>query len=396
MGIKKKVFNDGEIATKDEMQRLADNTAEADGAALDAMLAAIGTAHVGGGVPIKGLTPLVNEDQAFAASWETRKLVTVAALTTSACSVKPLLASCLEYASGSDYAARMQLSGRSVRPTDSPLFASNASGSSRTDLVYAVLQRSVSATGSRRVKAVDGSISTQTFDLETQPAVTFAIALGIAGVSPGVLPADSLTAFNFPLAYVVIPNGFVSGVTNVIATNITQAWSRVWVPPERLLTARPGSLHATAGGTLGKASTPLLDQGQRGSMSRWGAVQRVATVVKHAGASAVAIVIDDTIDWRNRVVRARILLGSNAGVTTYPPPEDATLVAGSVHSLESGPQYTGDGSGAFYFPTIAGNTPQFFAQFTTGKLVVIMNYATIGGVDNSWYMEFEASDQFKF
>jgi hypothetical protein len=96
------------------------------------------------------------------------------------------------FAGGVSLPHHLNLSHTQEGPVDTVPFGSNSTTSSRFDLVYATLNRFVSATGSRKVKDVQsGQVSTQVLNLETRTQAVLSIIPGVSLASAAAAtPAD--------------------------------------------------------------------------------------------------------------------------------------------------------------------------------------------------------------
>jgi hypothetical protein len=95
--------------------------------------------------------------------------------------------------------------------------AANSSGNPRWDLVYATISPDSNGPAvNRRVKnATTGQIAVQSVEAYVNSPVTVAVVTGTPGATPALptLPADGGGAFNIPLAYVAVANGFTTTTT---------------------------------------------------------------------------------------------------------------------------------------------------------------------------------------
>jgi hypothetical protein len=391
----------GNPATDTDMQRLADAAAGADDLALEAMLEFAAPASPS--VYSKLVTPLWDEYQVGDPLFVPGLLVRPA---TGGAQGKfvvyPLRVSVSKQNDG--FAVGSVEVGFSMKQTArmfSTLVPSNALGAPRHDALYAVVQRSVSVSGSRRVKSLaDGSVSTQSVNLESAPTITLVVATGTTSAFPA-LPADTSTAWNVALAVFDTPNGFTSGDL-ILQSAIHQIWSRGWIAKNRVQGIVPGSLFTSTGGTYGKPDTPIDNTTLDAAIaSRWGGEVKIGVVVKQT-ADVGAVVLDTSIDWRFRKVAISMLVAKDhGGAHSFPGPELVTK-AGSLVSLTSGPQYTGDDGLTVWSPSFdpgdgsGSRSPIFVVDAVTGALSVGLTYARIYGVTTNYYIEVTATDQFVF
>lgn len=244
---------------------------------------------------------------------------------------------------------QISLSASLYAPLDTAAITSNSSGGNRYDLIYATVNRAVSTTGTRKIKsATDGTLSSQTVNLADAPAVTLGVNVGfLTGATPptaaqiaAATPADTAPSsstfgsFNFPIAYVTVANGYTSGTvlfqdSSGGTTFITQCWNGGFVKGTRVRQARVGGVfYGTANE---KFSTSVLTKGTRYA-ERWGSTSgsvflmfKLLTSTPTIASSS--ILIDDTIDWRQRLVwgwygylgAGNITLESTATFGSSPP-----------------------------------------------------------------------------
>lgn len=103
-------------------------------------------------------------------------------------------------------------------------FAANASGNPRWDLVWAAIQ--VNANGpvvTRRIKSPSSGVLTATaIPQYLNSPVSIGVTAGTPGATPTppLLPADSAGFYYVPLAWVRIPNGFVTGLSTIAPKDI--------------------------------------------------------------------------------------------------------------------------------------------------------------------------------
>lgn len=275
----------------------------------------------------------------------------------------------------------------------SAAFASNSSGSTRYDTVYATLQRTNTVIAARKIKdPTTGVISTQPSTvLASEPTVTLSIITGgsSAPTSPtwGGIPADTSTSWNFPLGYIEIPNGYVSGGT-LVGMVVRQIWPGGFLPEGRIRACPPASIMAEAyTGVNGRADTNMG--------SRFGTRVRRSCVYHHTSAFSALDVLDTSIDWRNRLITIKAALPV-AHTTTRPTPPNVTIV-GAAFNINSAMIFTGNGSASTALASVdtgGGNLFEVFVD-TDGDLKLRANYTPIAssGGDN-WWIEVEATERF--
>ncbi len=331
------VITAGCSVVDEDGQRMADAAAHADDLALEAMISPTQTLDVTGPSARKLVIPVPRHPIAGGTPAIPERLVRVGAIAGTAdilafkamqFEADPLISIDTAYHGAVTFAAR----SRAI--IASALFAANASGSPRTDLVYATIQRSVSLTGVRRVKDLtSGSVSTQTVNLATEPAVTITVlpATTIAG-----LPADTATVWNVALAEVVIPNGYALNGA-LTQSWITQAWRRGGVGSH----ARHDVItNAVAPAAIASAYSAGFTAAHRALRLTSRHVRRY--LINLSGANDTAL-IDDTLDLRRRIIEIKTLRGADEGAGSYPA-VDAVTLPGSSLSETTGLKFTGDGN----------------------------------------------------
>jgi hypothetical protein len=217
------VWNDGQALTTPELQRPNDVGAGADDRLLEVLYPP--------GSNQKTIIPLL-------ASFAATPLLIVPGVTNGTLKLQP----CQLVAGDATNQQAIDLSVNLQAALQSALIASNSSGSTRVDLLYATISRTVPAnigsppagaayaglgvastgTGAQQARSVkdvsSGIVTTQTINIYDVPTVTLTVLQGTPGSGAPSLPADSSTAFNFSLATISIATGYTSG------TAINQAW----------------------------------------------------------------------------------------------------------------------------------------------------------------------------
>ncbi len=374
------IWAPGYPVTATDLQRLADAAASAGDAQLSALVNTGGKTGSSGMANDRMVVPLQPRilDEAFgdpARSAGGTPLVGVYAGTT-----RFSLYPCLLIVRGVGTALVPDLVAQhSGSPTAAPALASNATGSTRTDLLYATIQRTVSVTGARKIKNPSGgAITTQTVDLASDATVTLGIVTGST-----TLPADSASAWNIPLALLDLPNGYVSE-SNVLTTGmIRPCWPRGWIDPKLV--------RAFGRASLNEATPPAAPY--TAIPQQWGSLVQIGVVFRHT-AAAQTKTLDSFRDWRNRAVRISLLRPS-ALTGTYPPPH---AVAGNDNSanrsIETKMQFTGT-AGVFF--DSAGSPMQFTFSVdgTTGELKLTITPAPTDATNgDNYFIWVEGTDQF--
>jgi hypothetical protein len=396
----REIITAGNPATDLDMQRLADAAASADSLAAEAVFAF--PAPISPSSYSKIVTPLMDEYQAGGSAFVPGLLIRPG----TGGSAGKLLCNPARFAVSQANDAISTGSVQELLSVHSPGFGlsglvpTNVLGTTRADLLYAVVQRGTSVSAARRTKSlISEQVSTQTVTLETVPQVTFVVATG-AHLAPPSMPADTSTAWCIPLANLTTPSGYTSGTT-YLQSNITQIWQRGWIAQNRVQGLVPGTLFGTTPGTLGKPDTLIDNVTSDAPMaSRWGGRIQLAQLVKHTGASSSVIVLDSSIDWRFRKARIEVLIAADQGGHTYPEPSSSMTIGGAFASLSSGPIYTGNTTTMYTAVTPDpgdgnGARSMVFSCDSSG-LYVVMNFAKIWGGNTGVYIEVTATDQFIF
>lgn len=365
------LWTDGQAVTTPDLQRGADAAAAADDLTYEALLPI--TANVG---TLRRVLPLVPDDESGTPQ------VLVAAATFGLVTVGPALyEAAAETPAGSDV-MKVVLAGRLREAYTSTVpIAANASGGPRTDLLYAVLSRATGAAQSRRVKGVDGQVSSVAIAVESSAQVLFVLAEGTTSA-----PAAGAGAYHFPLARITVPDGYVEGTT-LTPSQIVQAWERAWVPATTVRAITGSEFGDGVAGVIEPVTTPP-------GWSRFGAEMRFAVVFKHVGNGASAWTLSDRIgrlDWRNRLVRFSLVRAVAHGAE-YPSAHSVTTPGASVSETSSW-LFTGTATG-----TIWTSARGFvLALGITGGLLQLSKpagAAADGASGDDWLLVIETMDRF--
>lgn len=311
MSLTRAIWNDGQGLATPDLQRPCDVAGSADDRVLDVLATP--------NLVQKGLVPLGS-----AANPRLLAIPSTNALSPAGVNGAVRLMPCELVAGSPSDVQTVALAANLKSPLDTPAIASNTSGSTRYDLVYATVNRAVSVTGTRKIKsATDGSLSSQSINLADAAAVALSVNQGfLTGATPptnaqilAATPADTAPSsstfgsFNFPVGYVTVANGYASGTTlfqdsSGGSTYITQCWQGAYVHHQRVRGPRPASIYY--GSANERASTSVLANGFQGG-ERWGGglAQFFAhfKVLPTTGTTVgTGFVVDNTIDWRHRFV----------------------------------------------------------------------------------------------
>lgn len=290
------------------------------------------------------------------------------------------------------------IAGKVDANLDSGAFLNNSSGSTRTDLLYATLSYGAAITQSVRQKPTSGGqpISTNLV-IDNVITITLGIVAGVSSTTPAAsLPADSgagkLAVYNFALAAVSIANGFSGGAINQAA--ITPLWNGGFVPSGRVRLIRHGSLVDKTTGTTGKATTPLSD--------RWPSINRMVVPVV-VTATSQTIILDDSIDWRQRIITIRAMRPFTDGTNTAMKAlENTAHIPGVNANVTFGPACTSGLAGSAGQIIGSDATPYWqFKMGTGGGTALVAVYQTqtlLSGTAASdvWWFDIDYTDQFVF
>lgn len=236
-------------------------------------------------------------------------------------------------------------------------FSNNSSGSSRWDLVYCVLTKDSSeATVPRYVKtAGPPEAETLTNISVVQATIT---ALGVVTGTPSATPAlpaapsDGAGNYYIPIAYVRIPTGF-TGTSTVLPTDILDVSPIASISKATgVAKSKPaGSLYKPTGAPLSRAVNGTSDWGVNGATSRPSVFMPPSMVgmdvfyvcldclsPSNANWSHLdGSVVDDTIDWRNRIFTSFISTeGSTVSFPWEPSPTSWVPVASAATTNTTG------------------------------------------------------------
>lgn len=316
MSLLRGIWNDGQAIATPELQRPNDVGAAADDRVLE-ILATPGSAQ-------KKVIPLIEESLTV-----NPRLLVLPGVTGGTVKLQP----CQLVAGDATNTQAVDLSANLQSALQSALVGANSSGSTRIDLLYATISRSVPAaigsppagteyagiglasagTGAQQARTIkdvaSGNVTTQTINIYDVPTVTLTILAGTPGSGvPPSLPADSASAFNFSLAALTIASGYTSGAA-ITQSLITATWNGGWIHPQRVHGLRPMSIFLTA------VNERILD-----SLSeRWGGYKRYLGYFKMLSTTSATnssgVIIDNSIDWRRRLIRASVAVVGDGSTT---------------------------------------------------------------------------------
>jgi hypothetical protein len=345
MSTNQKTWTDGEAITTTESNRVARIAATMDDRAWEGLLTP--------GSIQKRIVPLSEE----ALTVFSRTLL-VPGVTAGSVKLQPALL----LAGGIALPNRINMAAKLEAALDSATFASNSSGSTRYDLVYATISYAVSATGSRKVKdIVTAQVTTQVLNLEKATQVVLTVLPNVGNVTPtATMPADpgDGSSYNFPLCLVTLVNGYTGG-TVITQSQIAQLWFGGFIQPQRVRGMRPMSIYAGAGGEKPAGALPAQE--------RWGSDVRFfghfKLVTATPNSTPPGDIIDNSIDWRGRLIQLQILYMGGA------------LSVGPLDTYGSNVTVTANLS-AGYAQSSNFATTLNFANVGGGHAIIALTYAT--------------------
>lgn len=238
-------------------------------------------------------------------------------------------------------------------------FSNNSSGNPRWDLVYCVLTKDSSeAAVTRYVKSAGPPVAETATNISVVQATITALGVvtGVASATPALpnTPSDGAGNYYIPLAYVRVPNGF-TGISTVLPTDILDISPIAKISKATgVANAKPaGSLYKPTGAPLSRAVNGVTDWGINGSISRPSVFMPPSMVgmeiyyvcldcLSSSSANWSHLdgsVVDDTIDWRNRIFTS--FISTEGSTVSFPwEPSPTSLVplasASSTNTTNSG------------------------------------------------------------
>jgi hypothetical protein len=194
---------------------------------------------------------------------------------------------------------------------DSPQFAANTGGAARTDLLYATISYSAITTVTKKQKPPSGGVPlAQPLPVAADTVVTLGIVAGVPAANPQAsLPADPAVdpvyggTYNFALAAVAIPAGYVAGAP-INQASIAPLWNGGWIQPQRIQAVKPVSFYS---GSAAEKPISAFPNGFRSGSAR-GYFFHLRMFANTSG-----LLLDNSLDWRRRIVWGNICyLGSGA------------------------------------------------------------------------------------
>lgn len=363
----------GEAVRKSSLQRMSDAAGTADDRALE-ILATPGST-------LKKILPLSEES----ATLNPRILVagkdTDATIANGVVRVRPA-----HFIAGAS-ANAIGLSAKLAANLDSPAFGNNSSGATRYDLLYASISYGTATAESVRQKPLSGG-DPISVNINTQlaPLVTLNVVAGVASGNPlASLPADAGGVYNFGLAMVALANAFAGGAIN--QASITPLWGSGYVSRHRLRGIRLMSLYY--GSASEKPSSTLTTQ--ISGAERWGAEQVFFGHLKLLSstpdvANNAGTIIDNTIDWRHRMLWVDMAYLGSAGnlpLDTEANPITGTPIASPATAVRVGYFSAGGGFASGSIPQLAyvASGGAILQVDTSGNLRVCRNTGHAAPID---------------
>lgn len=192
----------------------------------------------------------------------------------------------------------------------------------RWDLIYARVDLTVTSTPVERIVRTGGGDAAQNISLYTDTTVTLGVVKGAEAASPTkpVLPTDGSGAYYLALAYVLLPHPFTSSTAvepewiheNATTAPLASSTGAVTLKPASFAYADDSVLWAQrAWGPSDERPEEHLPSSMTGGAERILALDFL-DVIKSLDPD-VATVIDNTIDWRNRILTFTVYGNATAG-----------------------------------------------------------------------------------
>ena len=389
----RQIWNAGAAIVDEDLQRAADAAARADDLAIAALISPNDTPTTALINPMRLIMPSARLGVGGTPIIPEQILVPGTGGAAGKLKLFPVTFLAYDVAAGAidtiDNQGVIELSVRMLDAMLTALLPSNASGGVTTYFVYATISRAVDVVGARKVKnLVDGSDTTQTVNLADDPAVTLTV-LG-AGSTIASMPADSATAWNIALAEIDIPNPFTAGVTPITQSMIRQLWRRAGIGPHaqhRVMTSTPAGVGVLV------YSTPYV-AGAKHLRHTSKTTKRFLVHINGDTGAGPHSVLDDTIDYRQRIARLSILRGPDEGGGTYKSvdtaiesgstlAEDSRLCliggggtpSGAICAFDSNHFMFYVGNGTTALPTLGALYMQIAVGFVPGNYVIEIEYS---------------------
>lgn len=327
MSAERAIWNDGQGLATPDLQRGCNDAGAADDRAHEVYLTP--------GAVQKKVMPLLDETATQIPQY--LAIPSAAGLTPAGVNGAVRLLACELVAGSPSNTQAIALAGNLQAPLDTVAITSNSSGSTRYDLIYATLNRAVTVSGTRKIKsATDGSLSSQTVNLADAPTITLGVNVGfLTGATPpttaqinAATPADTAPSsstfgsFNFPIAYVTVANGYSSGTvlfqnSSGGSTYLTQCWAGGFIRRHRVESYRAATL---IGSGIAEAPKSVAVTTRTGAAISIKSPVYVLPATKLVGTDNLSTwpVLDNSIDWRYRIISATVTYLTSAASSATP------------------------------------------------------------------------------
>lgn len=252
------------------------------------------------------------------------------------------------------------------------LAAQNAgAGTFRIDLIYATIYVDQNLGGETRWRKdpATKAMSQSTLPVQKQTYVTVSVQAGVASSTPTApaLPSDPPGGFNVALARVKLPNGFtsLSSTTNSMIMDISSLVhggiapaSAMYTPGSAFCDGVTKSKHFLAAGSVGKEERVFGVDGTAGSFN--------------------GQVIDDSIDWRKRVLKVSAQFAGGGEEFPWHSATGTALPAtgGTTISTLSNSFPVGGADKTIFSNAYNGGTASLVVDATTGALKLAITGST--------------------
>ncbi len=292
--------------------------------------------------------------------------------------------------------------------------AANSSGSTRWDLVYATVTPEVDGPGATRYKKDPTTLVVSSSSVATYTTCTVVINVvtGTPAAPPlyPALPADGGGAYNIPLAFVRVPNGFGAASTVArgdvfevapCALQSTATGVKNMQPADGQFSSTGAVESNQDGNNLALRPGAYLPATMVGSESRIIAIQRGFAPLSHIDGD----VIDASIDWRNRLFRWTIQARSgstSAAALVTDRNVTGTAFCGSAALSTQGTHFYAGGGQSFVddnAATIAYGTSNGTACYVTSAQVSQLTASSLAihvrNTDGALVLKLSGADTFQ-
>lgn len=238
-------------------------------------------------------------------------------------------------------------------------------GTYRLDLVYATLYVDQNTTAVQRFKKdpTTGAVTSSNLPITKYSYVSVSSVTGVAGVSATVpaLPSDPVGGFNIPLAIVRLENGF-SGASVVTVDKIMDVSPAVMLMDQ----CAPANGVAKSGSPYWAGTSKskyFVAASSIGESKVWGVLDTSIGALN-------GVVLDDSIDWRKRLVEIRTQTGAAGEETAWHSPSTSTaLPATAIPTVTQSHTFiNGTTDKVIFTLTNGGGTLTIYVDHATGAL----------------------------